>query len=234
MAKTNRDSAMKAIRAAWSHILYTVKSETAGKPFDLEHSLISYRDRAAIPVTVSDKAKADGIALERLGTERLWHAIKMIWPDDRPHLTNGKIADWFAPYVYLPKIRDKVVHEGSIREAVAKLDPQFGFADGFDETTRKYHKLIWARNPPEFASATAMIVREAEAGCECDHLINNSHRRVSIRRFTRSFERQFLPLLMETRERKPLSSVAEWACSEAGYSSPKRRGEQNVARTRAQ
>lgn len=162
-AKTNRESALKAIRTAWSHILYPVKSETAGKPFDLEHSLISSRDRAAIPVVVYDKAKADGIALEKLGTERLWHALKPIWPDDRPHLTITEIADWFAAYVYLPKVRDKVVLEGSIRDAVAKLAPQFGYADGFDGATGKYHRLIWAKNPPEFATPTAMIVREAEA-----------------------------------------------------------------------
>ena len=53
--------------------------------------------------------------------------------------------------------------KAAIRDAVAKLDPQFGYADGFDEATGKYRKLIWAKNPPEFASATAMIVREAEA-----------------------------------------------------------------------
>lgn len=162
-AKTNRESALKAIRTAWSHILYPVKSETAGKPFDLEHSLISSRDRAAIPVVVYDKAKADGIALEKLGIERLWHALKPIWPNDRPHLTIAEIADWFAAYVYLPKVRDKVVLESSIRDSVAKLAPQFGYADGFDETTGKYLKLIWAKNPPEFASPSAMIVREAEA-----------------------------------------------------------------------
>jgi len=163
-AKTNRESALKAIRTAWSHILYPVKSETAGKPFDLEHSLISSRDRAAIPVVVYDKAKADGIALEKLGTERLWHALKPIWPDDRPHLMIAEIADWFAAYVYLPKVLNKVVLEGSIRDAVAKFDPQFGYADGFDETTGKYQKLIWAKNPPEIATPTAMIVREEEAG----------------------------------------------------------------------
>ena len=162
-AKTNRESALKAIRTAWSHILYPVKSETAGKPFDLEHSLISSRDRAAIPVVVYDKAKADGIVLEKLGTERLWHALQPIWPDDRPHLSIAEIADWFAAYVYLPKVRDKVVLEGSIRDAAAKLDPQFAYADSFDEATGKYHKLTWAKTPPDFPMPTAMIVREAEA-----------------------------------------------------------------------
>ena len=56
-AKTNRESARKAVRAAWSHILYPVKSETAGKPFDLEHSLISARDRAAIPAVSTTRQR---------------------------------------------------------------------------------------------------------------------------------------------------------------------------------
>ena len=162
-AKTNRASAQKAVRAAWSHIFYPVKSETPGKPFDLEHSLISSRDRSAIPVVVYDKAKADGIALEKLGTERLWLALNPIWPEDRPHIQVNEIADWFAAYVYLPKIRDRVVLEASIRDAVAKLDPQFGYAEGVDENTGKYDRLIWAKSVPEFTSQTAMVVREAEA-----------------------------------------------------------------------
>lgn len=74
-AKTHRDGAQKAVRAAWSHIFYPVRSETQGKPFDLEHSLMSSRDRAAIPSAVYEKAKGDGIVLERLGAERLWLAL---------------------------------------------------------------------------------------------------------------------------------------------------------------
>ena len=162
-AKSNRESAQKAVRGAWSHILYPVKSDVAGKPFELEHSLISARDRAAIPSMVYDKSKADGIVLEKLGTERLWLALKPIWPDDRPHLSVSEIADWFAAYVYLPKLRDRVVLESSIRDAVAKFDAQFGYADGVDDVTGKYRKLIWAKNPPELVSPTAVLVREAEA-----------------------------------------------------------------------
>jgi hypothetical protein len=69
-------------------------------------------------VTVYDKAKADGIALEKLGTERLWLALKPIWPDDRPHLTVSEVAEWFASYVYLPKLRDGVVLQAAIRESI--------------------------------------------------------------------------------------------------------------------
>lgn len=162
-AKNHSDGARRALRTAWSHIFYPIKSETAGKPFDLEHSLISARDRAAIPVVVYEKAKGDGIALEKLGADRFWLALKPIWPEDRPHLRVADIADWFTTYVYLPKLRDRVVLDGAIRDAVGKLDPQFGYADGFDDATGQYRKLIWAKNPPEQITGDAVLVRSVEA-----------------------------------------------------------------------
>jgi len=167
-AKTNRDSAQKAVRAAWSHILHPVKSDTPGKPFELEHNQISSRDRPAIPATVYDKAKADGVVLEKLGTERLWLALKSIWPEDRPHLPVTEIANWFASYVYLPKLRDRVVLEVAIRDSLAKLDPQFGYAESFDEATGKYHKLSWAREPMSLDLSSGLIVREEEARQQID------------------------------------------------------------------
>jgi hypothetical protein len=162
-ARTQEDAAVKAVRAAWSHILYPVKSETAGKPFDLEHDAITARDRAAIPVVVYDKARADGNALEKLGTERLWLALKPIWPDDRAHLAVSEVAEWFASYVYLPKLRDGVVLAAAIRDSIAKLDPTFGYADSFDEAAGRYRNLVWAKAPPDTMPPTAVLMRAAEA-----------------------------------------------------------------------
>lgn len=162
-AKSTRESAQKAVRGAWSHIFYPVKSDEAGTPFVLEHNFISTRERPAIPAVVYDKAKADGIILEKLGPERLWHALKPIWPEASAHLSVFEVAEWFAAYVYLPRLRDRVVLEIAIREAVAKLDPQFGYADGFDETSGKYRNPIWAKAAPEVFSSTALLVRAAEA-----------------------------------------------------------------------
>ncbi len=65
--KNNNDARCEPSRGAWSHILYPVKSSTPGQPFDLEHDPITSRERAAIPSSVYDKIKADGIVPERLG-----------------------------------------------------------------------------------------------------------------------------------------------------------------------
>ena len=48
-AKTSRDGAAKAVRLAWSHILFPVKAAAAGVAFDLDHLSIASKDRAAIP-----------------------------------------------------------------------------------------------------------------------------------------------------------------------------------------
>ena len=164
-AKTSRDGAAKAVRLAWSHILFSVKAASAGTAFDLEHLSISSKDRAAIPAAVYEKAgpRGDGIAKERLGPDALALHLNPLWPEDRPHLGIHEIADWFASYAYLPKLRDRVVLENAVREAVGKLDPAFGYADRFDEASGTYSGLAWARSAPELFPQTAVLVRSETA-----------------------------------------------------------------------
>jgi hypothetical protein len=138
-----------------------VKTENtaAGSAFDLDHLSISSKDRTTIPAAVYEKAKGDGIAREKLGPDALWLHLKPLWPEDKPHLAISEVADWFAAYVYLPKLRDRVVLESAIRDAVAKLDPAFGYADGYDEATASYTGLAVAKSPPVMLAASAVIVR---------------------------------------------------------------------------
>jgi hypothetical protein len=85
--------------------------------------------------------------------------LKPLWPEDKPHLAISEIADWFAAYVYLPKLRDRVVLETAIRDAVGKLDPAFGYADRYDEATASYAGLIVAKSPPVLLAPSAVIIR---------------------------------------------------------------------------
>jgi hypothetical protein len=164
-AKTSREGAAKAVRLAWSHILFPIKTEAtvAGSAFDLDHLSISSKDRAAVPLAVYEKAKNDGIAKEKLGPEALWLHLKPLWPEDKPHLGVAEVADWFGSYVYLPKLRDRVVLDAAIRDAAGKLDPSFGFADRFDEAAGKYVGLVWAKSLPEIIPQSAVIVRSEVA-----------------------------------------------------------------------
>lgn len=171
-AKTSRDGAVKAVRLAWSHVLLPAKTEAtaAGVPFDLEQLTINSKDRAAIPIAVYEKIgpKGDNIAKEKLGPETFWHHLKPLWPDDQPHLRITEVADWFGSYVYLPKLRDRVVLDNAIRDSVAKLDPAFGYAESYDDESDRYVGLAWAKAPPEFFGPDALLVRGDAAAAQLD------------------------------------------------------------------
>ena len=87
-------------------------------------------------------------------------ALSPIWPADRPHLPIAEIEEWFASYVYLPKVRDRVVLEMAIRDAVSQFDPKFGFAEGYNAATSQYTGLVWAKAPPDFLPQGALLVSE--------------------------------------------------------------------------
>jgi hypothetical protein len=160
-AKSGRDGAVKAVRGAWNHILFPEKPEgtEAGTPFVLDHLPLTSKDRAGVPTAVYEKASGDGIAKEKLGGEAIWLHLKPLWPEEKPHLLVNEIADWFASYVYLPKLRDRTVLELSIRDALAKLDPNFAYADRYDEGTGKYVGLLWQKAPSDGTQLSGVLVR---------------------------------------------------------------------------
>lgn len=160
-AKGGRAGAVQAVRAAWSHVLFPVKNDEteAGRAFDLEHISLNARDRANLPAAVYEKAKSDGIISEKLGGDSFWHHLEPLWPLGRPHLPVAEIADWFATYVYLPKLRDRVVLEAAIGDACARLNPAFACAEGFDEAAGRYLGLLWQKAPVGPLPPTSLLVR---------------------------------------------------------------------------
>jgi hypothetical protein len=137
----------------------------AGEPFELEAMTLNGKN-GAVQVVAWEKVKADSLVKEKLGPDSFWHLLKPLWPDEKPHLSVAEVAEWFGTYVYLPKLRDRVVLEGAIRDAVGKLDPSFGFASSFDADRNRYIDLLWGRTPPEIMPQTALLVRSEVARAE--------------------------------------------------------------------
>ena len=161
-AKNSREGAVKAIRNAWSHVLFPMKTEATepGTPFDLDHLSLQTKDRANVPAAVYEKAsaKGDGIIKEAIGAQTFSSLLAPLWPEGKPHLAVSELADWFAAYVYLPKLRDRVVLEKAITDACAKLDPSFAYADRFDDASGRYVGLLWQKAPIEPITPTAVLV----------------------------------------------------------------------------
>jgi hypothetical protein len=160
-AKNSRDGAVRAVRAAWSHVLFPIEATEPGKPFALDHLAITARERSSVPAAVYEKAsaKGDGIIKETLGGDTFATRLSEIWAADQPHMAIAELAKAFATYPYLPKLRDRVVLESAIRDGLARLDPKFAYADSFDEASGKYTGLLWQKAPIGPMPPTALLVR---------------------------------------------------------------------------
>ena len=86
---------MRAVRNAWNHILFPVKTDAteAGKAFELDHLALSAKDKGAIPAGIYEKARADDVVLEKLGPDTLWLKLRPLWAEDRPHIAISR-AFW--------------------------------------------------------------------------------------------------------------------------------------------
>jgi predicted AAA+ superfamily ATPase len=166
-AKSGRESAEKAARSTWTHLLFAEKDPTVldGKPFDISQTSLMSKDRSSITVSAYDKmsSRGDGIVKDTLGPTMLMAKLDAIWEPARPHLRFGEVKEWFASYPYLPKLRDASVLEAAIGQGVSNADPHFAFAEGWDEERGAYRGLIFRALIPQRLSDDGLIVRRSVA-----------------------------------------------------------------------
>jgi predicted AAA+ superfamily ATPase len=103
----------------------------------------------SLAVRVSKKLRKD----ELLHTGYAGTLLKMeldripLWRGN--HVTVKQLAEDFARYPYLPRLKETAVLVGAIREGVCLLtweEETYAFADGFDESTGRYRGLRGGQN----------------------------------------------------------------------------------------
>lgn len=159
------ESTRRSLRAAWSHVLYPLKPDmiATGEAFEIAHLPVTARERASVAAATYDKCRADGVILERLGAETFANRLDPLWPEDEPHLPVKCIAEWFASYVYLPKLRDAVVLAEATRLALSSLGAPYGYAEAYDDATGRYRGLSLDKAVPVDIGSDAVLVRRAVA-----------------------------------------------------------------------
>lgn len=108
----------------------------------------------------SDERLLTGLAgtLLRLDLDRV-----PLWRGN--HVSVRQLAEDFARYLYLPRLRDSSVLIGAIREGVALLTWQqdgFGFADSFDDVALRYRGLRVGQGLSVSSSDLSGLVVKAE------------------------------------------------------------------------
>ncbi|MFO1152782.1 MAG: DUF499 domain-containing protein [Rhodospirillales bacterium] len=134
-----RAAAAAAVRSAWTHGLVPVpvpvpEPESENKtalneaPCTFDHVSVRSSNGKGLAEAAWERFCAGSTVYQRLGWQTFWSHLGPHWPADQPHLSSIDVADWFARYVYLPRLRDRVVLATTIDAAVASTDPPFAVA----------------------------------------------------------------------------------------------------------
>ncbi len=98
----------------------------------------------ALAVRVSKKLKNDELLVTGFAGTRLKMELDRVplWRNN--HVAVKQLAEDFARYVYLPRLKDSSVLVGAVRDGVGLLtwvEESFAFADSFDDVTGRYRGL---------------------------------------------------------------------------------------------
>jgi hypothetical protein len=124
-----------------------------------------------LPQRASKKLRNDELLLVTLGGERLRHEIDKIplWRGN--HVAIKQLAEDFATYLYLPRLKDEDVLYNAIRNGVNILTWQtdaFAYSAGWNEEKKRYMSL----NPPtlsyNFDSAKSLLVKPEIASAQME------------------------------------------------------------------
>src|SRR5437762_3631342 len=98
----------------------------------------------ALAVRASKKLRNDELLVTGLAGTRLRMELDRVplWRGD--HVPTKQLAEDFARYLYLPRLKESAVLIGAIRDGIALLtweQDSFAFADSFDESAARYRGL---------------------------------------------------------------------------------------------
>ena len=144
-AHRSLEALRQSIRGAWVQVLHPAPpdegsdSSQRASGYVIRSTRIVNRGGAkSIPHAVWDKVSDDGTITDQMGPDNFLRSLEPIWPENRQHIPIKEIRDWFASYVYLPRLRDEATLDGAIQRLVADLAAPYAFATGFDEDKATY------------------------------------------------------------------------------------------------
>ena len=161
-AARSRQSLQQSVRGAWVHILYPDPpgEGDGGSGYVMRSTrLVNRGGRQANPEAVWDKAKSDGTVLDKLGPGNLVKELEPLWPEEQPHLAIADIRDWFASYVYLPRLRDEAAIDDALQRLFEDLAQPYAYATAFDEDAGTYEGVTAGKALFAGDSGAGLLVR---------------------------------------------------------------------------
>ena len=168
--KTAADSAVTArIPETYQWLLVPVQTSPQAAITWQAHKLPG---QDALAARVSKKLRNDELLLTRFAGTRLKMELDRVplWRGN--HVAVKQLAEDFARYLYLPRLKDPSVLVGAVHDGAALLTWQkesFAFADSFDEDAGRYRGLRGGQNSSlADADSTCLLVKGDVARAQLD------------------------------------------------------------------
>lgn len=117
----------------------------------------------------SKKLRNDGLLVTQYAGTMLRLELDRIplWKGD--HVALKDLGDWFAQYLYLPRLRSTDVLVQAVRDGVQSLawvQDGFAYADRHDAAAGRYRGLVAGQHPPVVYNADSVVVKPAAANAQ--------------------------------------------------------------------
>ena len=148
-AELSRKAVVRSIRQAWVHVLHPGPPDAGDDDPGTQRGyvirstrLINRGGAKSVPKVVWDKITGDGTVVAEMGPRNLSQSLAPVWPADKPHVRIETIRDWFASYVYMPRLRDGATLDRALERLITDLAEPYVFAADFDEDTGTYDGTV--------------------------------------------------------------------------------------------
>jgi len=85
------------------------------------------------------------VIIDELGPDTLMAELRKVWDESQPHIEVATLLDWFASYVYLPRLRDNATLAMAIEKVIEKIEAPVAFAQAYDEQAGQYQGVsLWS------------------------------------------------------------------------------------------
>lgn len=172
-AEAKRTSAEEAVRAripeAFCWLLVPVQPDP--KADKIEWQEVRLQGQDPLPVRAARKLKNEELLVVQLAGTRLKHELDRIplWRGDSVKIK--ELAENFAKYLYLPRLKNTEVLTDAIRDGLGLLtwpSETFGYAEGFDAAKSRYKGLQAGRAVRVVLNADTVLVKPDVAEKQLD------------------------------------------------------------------
>jgi hypothetical protein len=171
-AKTKRDEANKSVEAripeTYTWLLVPDQPDPK-KPDELQELKLQPQPQSSLAANASRRLKTEEMLITQYAGTLLRREMDRIplWRGN--HVGIKDLADYFARYVYLPRLKNTEVLLGAIREGVQSLVWQhetFAYADGWDVERKRYLGLRAGQQVNIILNTETLLVKPEVAAAQ--------------------------------------------------------------------